>query len=81
MSDGLINARARIAERITEVIESDRRVRRCKRIDFTNGGGALLAVELVPGSDAKSREAVARELEFFVGEAVPALRWTRVQVV
>jgi hypothetical protein len=140
MSDGLITARARIAQKMTEVIESDRRVRRCKRIDFVGEGGALqeadeglpsdlwppcgasalsapvllahastmrslrcssppsicttwgpnlstsplvslVGVELVPDSDAKSRDVIARELEFAVCQAVPALPWARVQVV
>ncbi len=81
MSDGLITARARIAQKMTEVIESDPRVLRCKRIDFVGDGGALIGVELVPDPDAKSRDVIARELEFAVCQAVPALPWTRVQIV
>ena len=81
MSDGLITARVRIAQKMTEVIESDRRVWRCKRIDFVGDGGALIGVELVPDPDAKSRDVIARELEFAVCQAVPALPWARVQVV
>jgi hypothetical protein len=81
LSDGLITRRARLAERMAERVEADRRVDRCKRIDFSHDGGALLAVELLPTSDAKSLEAVARELEFAISQAEPALPWIRVQVV
>jgi hypothetical protein len=81
LNDGVITRRARLAERTTQVIEADRRVSRCKRLDFSDGGGALLTVELVPDSDAKSREAIARELEFAISQAVPALPWARVQIV
>jgi hypothetical protein len=80
LSDEVIARRAHLAERVTDVIDADRRVRRCRRIDFSNDGGALLTVELVPDSDAKSREAIARELEFVVSQALAALPWVRVQL-
>jgi hypothetical protein len=65
---------------MTNLIEADRRVRRCKRIDFAEDGGALLTVGLFPDSDATSREAIARELEFAISHAEPALPWARVQI-
>jgi hypothetical protein len=81
LSDALIARRARLAERMTELIESDRRVDGCASIDFALEGGAVLAVRLVPKSDAKSSEVIARELEFAITEALPGLPWVRVQVV
>jgi hypothetical protein len=81
LNDGVITRRARLAEKLTAMIEGDHRVRKCKRIDFSNEGGALLVVELVPNSGAISREAIARELEFAISQAEPALPWARVQVV
>jgi hypothetical protein len=80
-SDGVITRRAWLAGRLTDVIEADRRVERCKRIDFAADGAALVTVELVPDSDAKSRAAIARELEFALAQALPALAWARVQFV
>ena len=81
LSDFMIPRRARLAERMTEVIEADPRVEICKRIEFAPDGGAQLAVKLVPGSDAKRRDVVARELEFAISQAVPELPWARVQIV
>jgi hypothetical protein len=81
LSDSLIARRAHQAERMTELMDSDRRVGRCTSIDFALEGGAVLAVTLVPKSDAKSSEAIARELEFAITEALPGLPWVRVQVV
>ena len=80
LSDSVITRRARLAERLTTMIEADHRVRKCKSIDFSNEGGALLTVELIPNSGAISREAIARELEFAISQAEPALPWARVQV-
>lgn len=81
LSDEVVARRTRLAERMTEVVEADRRVGRCKRIDFSAEGGALLTVELVTGNDATSRHAIARELEFAITLALPGLGWARVQVV
>jgi hypothetical protein len=80
VSDEVVARRTRLAERMTEIIEADRRVGRCKRIDFSVEGGAQLTVELVTGSDATSRHSIARELEFAITQAFPALLWARVQV-
>jgi hypothetical protein len=81
LSDDLITRRARLAARMTAVIEADWRVDRCTRIDFYDDGGALLVVELIRHSDPKSRNVIARELEFAVTQALPALPWARVQIV
>jgi hypothetical protein len=80
LNDGVIARRARLAERFTGMVEADLRVRKCKRIDFSNEGGALVVVELIPNSGAISREAIARELEFAISQTEPALPWVRVQV-
>jgi hypothetical protein len=81
LSDQVISRRALIAEGISKAIASDLRVRRCKSIDFADDGGVMVAVELIPSADAKNRDVIARELEFAVAEAVPALPWARVQIV
>jgi hypothetical protein len=81
LSDQVISRRARLAGGISDALASDLRVRHCKRIDFADDGGVLVAVELIPSADAKNRDVIARELEFAISEAVPALAWTRVQVV
>jgi hypothetical protein len=81
LSDCVIARRARLAARITAVIEADWRVERCRRIDFSTEGGALLSVELTREGDARSRRAIARELELTITAALPALPWARVQIV
>jgi hypothetical protein len=81
MNDLMFNRRARLAEKMTELVERDRRVGRCKRVDFSSEGGAMVAVELVRPADAASRGAIARELEFAIADAMPALAWASVQIV
>jgi hypothetical protein len=81
LSDDVLTRRARLAARLTAVIESDWRVDRCTRIDFVDEGGALLVVELIRLSDPMSRNVIARELEFAVTQALPPLPWVRVQIV
>jgi endonuclease YncB( thermonuclease family) len=81
VNEFLFNRRARLAEKMTELVESDRRVGRCKRVVFSYEGGAMVAVELVGDGDAASRGSIARELEFAIAEAMPALPWASVQVV
>lgn len=81
VSDDLLTRRARLAARMTAVIEADWRVDRCMRIDFYDEGGALLVVELIRQSDPMSRNVIARELEFAVTQALPALPWARVRIV
>jgi hypothetical protein len=81
LSDIVITRRARLAEKLTAMVEGDHRVRKCRRIDFSNEGGALVVIELIPNSGVISRAAIARELEFAISQAEPALPWTRVQVV
>jgi hypothetical protein len=80
LSDTIITRRARLADRLTTMIEADHRVRKCRRLDFSNEGGALVTVELIPNSGAISRESIGRELEFAISQAEPALPWARVQV-
>jgi hypothetical protein len=80
LSDSVITRRARLAEKLTAMIEGDHRLRKCRRIDFSNEGGALVVIELIPNSGAISREAIARELEFAISQAEAALPWVRVQV-
>ena len=81
LSNDVVVRRARLAARLTAVIEADWRVDRCRSIEFVDEGGAIVAVELVRRSDVQSRNAIARELEFAVAQALPALRWAGVQVV
>jgi hypothetical protein len=81
LSDDVIARRASLAERLTTVIESDERVRRCKRIVFTHEGGALIEVELVHDPDTASRQAIANSLEIAIKRAVAALPWLRIQIV
>lgn len=81
VNEFLFNRRARLAEKMTELVESDRRVGRCKRVVFSYEGGAMVAVELVADGDAASRGSIARELEFAIAKAMPALPWASVQIV
>jgi hypothetical protein len=78
--DETITMRARLAGLMTEAIEADPRVLRCKRIDFLDHGGVQLGVELVPAFQAGSRRAIARELELAITRAFPTLPWTRVGI-
>jgi hypothetical protein len=81
LSDDVVTRRARLAARLTAVVEADWRVDRCARIEFVDEGGAMVAVELIRRDDAQSRNAIARELEFAIVKALPALAWARVQIV
>jgi hypothetical protein len=81
VNEFLFNRRARLAEKMTELVERDRRVGRCKRVVFSTEGGAMVAVELAGNGDAASRGSIARELEFAIAEAMPALPWASVQIV
>jgi hypothetical protein len=79
LSDVAINARARLADALTTLIEADPRVRRWRRMEFAEDGGALVVVQLhgTPGKIAG--EVIARELEFELAMRLPALPWIRVQ--
>jgi hypothetical protein len=79
-SDLTIRMRARLADALAGVVETDPRVRRWRRLDFADDGGALLVVELREGPDAIAREVIARELEFLATIALPKLTWVRIQV-
>jgi hypothetical protein len=79
LSEIAINARARLADALTTLIEADPRVRRWRRMELAEDGGVLVVVQLhgTPGKIAG--EVIARELEFELGVRLPALPWVRVQ--
>jgi len=79
-SDVTINARARMADTLADIVEADPRVRRWSRLDFAEDGGAVLVVELHRGTDPIARGVIARELEFVAASKLPKLAWLRVQV-
>jgi hypothetical protein len=79
LSDIAINARARFADALTKLIEADPRVRRWRRIEFAEDGGALVVVELHPEPGKIASEVIARELEFIAASALPRLPRVRVQ--
>jgi hypothetical protein len=79
-SDLTIRTRARLADALAGIVEADPRVRRWRRLDFAEDGGALLVVELRRGPDAIARQVIARELEFVASVALPRLTWVRIQV-
>lgn len=79
-SDTGISTRARLAQALTDLLEADRRVRRCRRLDFSSDGGALAFIELGAHGDAIPGTVIARELEFAAAAALPNLAWIRVQV-
>jgi hypothetical protein len=79
-SDLTIRTRARLADALAGIVEADPRVRRWRRLDFAEDGGALLVVELRRGPDASARQVIARELEFLASVALPRLTWVRIQV-
>jgi hypothetical protein len=79
MSDVAINARARLADALTKLIEADPRVRRWRRMEFAEDGGALVVVELHSVSGKIAGEVIARELEFELALRLPPLPWVRVQ--
>ena len=79
-SDLTIRMRARLADALAGVVEADPRVRRWRRLDFADDGGALLVVELRHGPDAIARQVIARELECLATAALPKLTWVRIQV-
>jgi hypothetical protein len=80
LSDGATKSRVRLAGALVDLIEADPRVRRCRRPDLEDDGGALVVVELHPGPDAIAGKVIARELEFVAAQALPKLAWVRVQV-
>jgi hypothetical protein len=79
-NDVTINTRARLADELAVIVEADPRVRRWRRLDFADDGGAVIVVELHHGTDAISRGVIARELEFEAASKLPKLTWLRVQV-
>jgi hypothetical protein len=79
LSDVAINARARLADALTKLIEADPRVRRWQRMEFAEDGGALIVVELHPAPGTIAGEVIARELEFELAMRLPVLPWVRVQ--
>jgi hypothetical protein len=81
LDEGVFNRRAWLAEKVTELIEADRRVGRCKRVDLSNEGGIVVGVELIAPGDAASRGSIARELEFAITRTMPTLPWATVRIV
>ena len=79
-NDVTINTRARLADALAGIVEADPRVRRWRRLDFADDGGAVIVVELQHGTDAISRGVIVRELEFVAAGKLPKLTWLRVQV-
>jgi hypothetical protein len=79
-SDLTIRTRARLADALAEIVEADPCVRRWRRLNFAEDGGALLVVELRDRPDAIAKQVIARELEFVATIALPKLTWVRVQV-
>jgi hypothetical protein len=80
LSDSTINARARLADALAGVIEADSRVRRWRRVEFAEDGGAVVVVELHHDPRGTAGAVIARELEFSAKRALPKLPWIRVQV-
>jgi hypothetical protein len=81
LSDSTIKTRARLADALAILIDADPRVRRWRRIEFADDGGALVVVELTDQPGTVASEVIARELEFAAEIALPRLPWARVQVV
>jgi hypothetical protein len=80
LNDSTINSRARLADALGLVIQADPRVRRWRRIEFADDGGALIVVDLHPDPRGIADLVIARELELVVAMALPKLPWVRVQV-
>jgi hypothetical protein len=80
LSDTTINARARAANALAAFFEADPRVRRWRRVEFADDGGAVVVVELMPTHGRTAAEVIARQLEFSAASALPRLPWIRVQV-
>jgi hypothetical protein len=80
LSDSAVKARARLADALAMIFEADPRVRRWRRVEFADNGGALVVVELKAAASRIAAEVIARELEFAATSALPMLPWVRVQV-
>ena len=80
LSDSAVKARARLADALAMIFEADPRVRRWRRVEFADDGGALVVVELKAAASRIAAEVIARELEFAAASALPMLPWVRVQV-
>jgi hypothetical protein len=80
LSDSTINARARLADALAAVIDADPRVRRWRRVEFAEDGGAMVVIELHRDPSGIAGSIIARELEFAAQRALPKLPWVRVQL-
>jgi hypothetical protein len=49
-------------------------------VEFSDDGGAVVVVELMPTYGGIAAEVIARELEFAAASALPKLPWIRVQL-
>jgi hypothetical protein len=79
LSEVPINVRARLADALVRLIEADPRVRRWRRLEFADDGGAVVVVELHPSSQDIAADVILRELEFLAAITLPQLTWVRVQ--
>jgi hypothetical protein len=80
LNDTTINARARAANALAAFFEVDPRVRRWRRVEFADDGGAVVVLELMPTHGRITAQVIARELEFTAARELPGLPWIRVQV-
>jgi len=80
LGESTIDSRARLAEALARVIDADPRVRRWRRVEFADNGGALVVVELYTEPGGIAGEVIARELESTAARELPKLTWVRVQV-
>jgi hypothetical protein len=80
LNESVINTRARLANALALMFDTDPRVLRWRRVEFADDGGAVVVVELMPTHGRIAAEVIARELEFSAARALPKLPWIRVQV-
>jgi hypothetical protein len=80
LSDSVIKTRARLADALALMFDTDPRVLRWRRMEFAEDGGVVVVVELTPTYGRIAAEVIARELEFSAASALPTLPWIRVQL-
>jgi hypothetical protein len=80
LSDSVIKTRARLADALALIVDTDPRVLRWRRMEFAEDGGVVVVVELMPAHGRIASEVIARELEFSAASALPTLPWVRVQL-
>jgi 2,4-dienoyl-CoA reductase-like NADH-dependent reductase (Old Yellow Enzyme family) len=80
LSDSVIKTRARLADALALIFDTDPRVLRWRRVEFAHDGGAVVVVQLMHTHDRIAAEVIARELELSAASALPKLPWVRVQL-